>query len=820
MIESWARSTDERTFSHTTGPKVVMYRILLTLLIFMTCPVLPQTGWSNEPTPDRKVVYKTASGVDLKLHVFEPEGIKAHDKRPAIIFFFGGGWSGGKPKQFYTQSRELSALGMVAFCAEYRVKGRNKTSPFECVKDAKSAIRWVRQHSGELGVDPKRIVASGGSAGGHIAVCAGLIEGFEEGNEKLSVSSRPDLLVLFNPVLDTTARGLGMDRVGEDRQTEISPCHHVRAGLPPTLLFHGTKDKTVPFENATRFTKLMEEAGNHCKLVSFEGAGHGFFNSGFFRPKIKDLSVYKKCMNDCVAFLISHTYLPDGAVLPELESSGNTNDPERPNIIFLMTDDQRWDNFGCYGKPEFKTTNIDQLASQGVVFDNAYYAVAICMPSRVTMMTGRYFSSHRVGFSAPNNYTLSQSDFADSYPAQLRRAGYRTGFIGKFGFAVTAEAKRPNSPKGYRFEDHLKTTFDYFAGDGTHSGGDSKIWPTDDQVLQEIYREGTGGKGRTLKTGRSIIHFLDTQPKDQPFCLSVSFLSVKHDRDADLHRPHFNLFKEFEFSPPANWVNGANDKLPKVVAENWRGPPLHLKRSSTPKLYQRQVRRFAAQGYTVDQQVGLMMNKLRKSGLLDNTVIIYTSDNGRFQGSHGLFDKAILYDESVKAPLIVFDGRAGESNRGRREQALISSVDIAPTIMSLAGLENPKSVQGNSFHLVLNKTQDMSKWRKSVFMESLFLSSLYRARKKKNVDEINAEIIADNKSYRCRGLRTDRWKYFVYYEHNPPIEELYDFSTDSLEQINLAENPEFQDVLVGLRSQTEEMYSQVANQNAMSLDSR
>ena len=108
-----------------------------------------------------------------------------------------------------------------------------------------------------------------------------------------------------------------------------------------------------------------------------------------------------------------------------------------------MTDDQRWDNMGCYGKPEFNTPNIDKLAAQGVTFDKAFYAVAICMPSRVTMMTGRYNSNHRVGFVAPDDYTLSQADFTKSYPAILKNAGYRTGFIGKVGFTVTEEATKP-----------------------------------------------------------------------------------------------------------------------------------------------------------------------------------------------------------------------------------------------------------------------------------------------------------------------------------------------------------------------------------------
>ncbi|MCG9792839.1 sulfatase-like hydrolase/transferase [Flavobacterium algicola] len=485
----------------------------------------------------------------------------------------------------------------------------------------------------------------------------------------------------------------------------------------------------------------------------------------------------------------------------------------KPNIIFLMTDDQRWDNMGCYGRPEFNTPNIDELAAQGVVFDKAYYAVAICMPSRVTMLTGRYLSNHKVGFVAPEDYTLSRADFAKSYPAILKNAGYRTGFIGKVGFTVTPQSTRPSSPKEHYYEENMKPVFDFFAGSETYDRKDFVIWPKDDIALHEIYQEGRENSGRTQRTGEAMLHFINSQPKDQPFCLSVSFYAVKHDNNKDMYMPHFDQFKDKEFSVPNNWREGANEELPKVLKENARGVKLHAERSSTPDLYQNLVRRFATQGYSVDDQVGLLIKKLKDKGLLENTIIIYTSDNGRFQGSHGLFDKCILYEESVKAPLIVYDGRVPADKRQRREDALISSVDMASTIVSLAGLKIPASMQGLDITKVLNQTQDQSKWRDAVFMEDLFLADMYGARYKENVDEINKELIIANKSYRSRGIRTDRWKYIVYYEHTPRIEELYDVDADPLEQNNLVTNTNNQKILKKLRKQTEIMYQNALKKN-------
>jgi len=273
------------------------------LLIALTIP-----ADAAEITPTRSFTYKSVGDVELKMDLFEPEGLKATDHRSAIVFFFGGGWSGGSTKQFYQQARAMADQGMVAFSADYRVKGRNKTTPFECVKDGKSAIRWVRQHAAELGIDPERIVASGGSAGGHVAACTGVIERHEEAGEHTSVSSVPNAMILFNPVLDTTEKGYGAKNFKPEQQTDISPCHHVRKGIVPTILFHGTADKTVPFENAERFTKLMQEAGNECVLVPFEGKDHGFFNGSFFRKSNGDAD-YDVTMKRSIEFLKAHGIL-------------------------------------------------------------------------------------------------------------------------------------------------------------------------------------------------------------------------------------------------------------------------------------------------------------------------------------------------------------------------------------------------------------------------------------------------------------------------------------------------------------------------------
>ncbi len=228
-------------------------------------------------------VYKNLGGEAVRLHVFAPENRKKETLLPGIVFFFGGGWIGGTPEQFYPQCEYFASRNMVAISAEYRVHSRHGVSPFECVADGKSAMRWVRSHATDLGIDSKRIAGGGGSAGGHVAACTAIIKGMDEADEDLSISSIPNVLVLFNPVvdlLDINGKGHGAESLSLNEKKKLSPVHNIRRGIPPTIVFHGTADQLVPFRSIERFAREMKRAGNICEVVPFEGKGHGFFNYG------------------------------------------------------------------------------------------------------------------------------------------------------------------------------------------------------------------------------------------------------------------------------------------------------------------------------------------------------------------------------------------------------------------------------------------------------------------------------------------------------------------------------------------------------------
>jgi acetyl esterase/lipase len=223
------------------------------------------------------ILYKHLDQEALYMQVDYPPGFDPSLSYPAMVFFFGGGWNGGTIEQFAAHAKFFASRGMVCFRADYRVKNRQGTSPFESLKDAKSALRFIRAHARELGVDPDKVVASGGSAGGHLAAATAVIDGFNEEGEDASVSCIPNALVLFNPVFDNGPGGYGYERIGEQYK-DFSPLHNLKIGTPPAIVFLGTQDKLIPVETARYFKTVMEKVGSRCDLFLYEGEGHGFFN--------------------------------------------------------------------------------------------------------------------------------------------------------------------------------------------------------------------------------------------------------------------------------------------------------------------------------------------------------------------------------------------------------------------------------------------------------------------------------------------------------------------------------------------------------------
>lgn len=225
--------------------------------------------------PDRKIVYSEIDGIELELNLFEQQGTTSAG-RPTILFYHGGAWTSGSPMQFYPWAKHFASLGWLAISAEYRVSSKHGTNAFHATDDARNAYRYLHEHATELGIDPQRIVLSGASAGGHLAAAMAIIS-WPDGNP----APPPAALALLNPALDTVFDGGSpVAPLFEGRGEEISPAHHVQAGLPPTFIVHGTQDSLVPITGIRDFCRRMEYHGNDCSISEHKGEGHGFWNWG------------------------------------------------------------------------------------------------------------------------------------------------------------------------------------------------------------------------------------------------------------------------------------------------------------------------------------------------------------------------------------------------------------------------------------------------------------------------------------------------------------------------------------------------------------
>lgn len=238
--------------------------------------------WDRQPLLTSKTVltterlYKSTPQGDLKLHIWSPETEGAD--RPCIVFFFGGGWTSGDYRQFARQSAYLASRGMIAASAEYRIRKKHNTTPDTCVEDAKSAIRWVRKHAKELGIDPAKVIAAGGSAGGHLAAATALLPGFDAIDDDLSVSAIPNALVLYNPVVNPSLsiRNVVRSKKGHDITKAISPTLFIHDRTPPTLLFYGSEDDALL--QGTEYLSRAKHQGLDVELWIAPAQQHGFFN--------------------------------------------------------------------------------------------------------------------------------------------------------------------------------------------------------------------------------------------------------------------------------------------------------------------------------------------------------------------------------------------------------------------------------------------------------------------------------------------------------------------------------------------------------------
>jgi arylsulfatase A-like enzyme len=419
---------------------------------------------------------------------------------------------------------------------------------------------------------------------------------------------------------------------------------------------------------------------------------------------------------------------------------------KRPNIIFLMADDQCVYSMGCYGVPGAKTPNLDQLAREGMIFDNHYDTTAICMASRANVMTGLY--EYRTGCNFEHG-PLMQNIWQQSYPMLLRGAGYKTAFAGKFGFEIK---ETPDSKDKGKLPD---VDFDQWGGGPGQTSYDTAKNGSMAKYAKE-YPHSTLSYGAF---GRDFVR--EASKGDKPFCLSISFKAPHHPVSPD---PNFDdVYAGKTFTKPANYGREKGEHF-SMQSRQGRQYDRFVSWNYADK-YDEVMAKYYQQIYAIDVAVGMIRAAIAESGSAGNTVIIYTSDNGFMCGSHGYGSKVLPYEESSRVPLIVYDPRHNNSGKQLRSDALTGNVDFAPTILELAGVGVPAGLDGRS------------------------LLPLYSDPASEIHDSLPLINVWGPKEVHSLGVVTNDWKYIFWnYAEGDfrPTEELYDLSGDPLELKNLA----------------------------------
>jgi len=443
--------------------------------------------------------------------------------------------------------------------------------------------------------------------------------------------------------------------------------------------------------------------------------------------------------------------------------SSFANAEGRPNILFILADDMRNDSMGCAGHPVIQTPFLDSLAEQGVRFENGFVTTSICMASRACLFTGMTETGHGyTGGKLPANPVLRE-DIDTSFPTLLRKAGYRTGFYGK---------QHVNFQEGKGAMDRMFDDYEViFRNPYFKKQPDGSLRHTADLI------------------GDRSVEFVNQQDQDKPFCLYMSF-NIGHAEDGD-KRPgigHFpwpqsvdGMYEDIQPADPRLSDPKYFDVLPEFL-QNSMNRERFFWRWDTPEKYTINMRAYFRMMTGMDLVIGRVLAALEERGLDDNTVVIFTADNGYYMGDRGFAGKWSHFEQSLRVPMIIYDPRLPGDKKGRDASEMAIGIDLPYTMLQLAGIDVPGKYQGRSLIPVLNNEMP-DNWRTDYYCEHLMN---------------NATIP------KWRGVRGSRYTYAHYFEQDPPYEFLYDLETDPDQYQNLATNPEYAKVLNMMRQRTED----------------
>ena len=417
--------------------------------------------------------------------------------------------------------------------------------------------------------------------------------------------------------------------------------------------------------------------------------------------------------------------------------------PQPPNIVFFFADDQRYDTLGVAGHPIVQTPTIDRLAQDGVRFSNAFVTTAVCWVSRSVVLTGQWARSHVQRDAIPR---VTPAALGTIFPVQLRAAGYRTGHFGKWHM---------QSPPGF----NPAAQFDRYEAIGRNPYLKPQV-------------DGTTRHETDLVADRAI-EFLQTQPKGQPFSLNLWF-NAPHAEDND-RRPgvgHYpwpasveGLYEDRTLAPPRLGDPAIYERHPDFLKKSINRERFFWS-YDTPEKYQTNVRAYFRMISGIDRAVGRVVAALERAGLADNTIIVYSGDNGYYLGDRGFQGKWSHFEEALRVPLVIYDPRLPKAQRGRVLDQMALNVDLPATFLDWAGVKPPTSYEGRSLAPLIESGAS-AEWRRHFFCEHLDLAP----------------------TLTWEGVRGERYVYARYFDQSPPYEFLHDLQRDPDELVNLATDP-------------------------------
>ncbi len=433
---------------------------------------------------------------------------------------------------------------------------------------------------------------------------------------------------------------------------------------------------------------------------------------------------------------------------------------ERPNIILLLTDDQSYNSLGYAGNTQVKTPNLDRLASDGLIFDAAYDTTSICMASRAQVMTGMYEYKTGCNFS---HGPLRRDKWQESYPVLLRKAGYFTGFVGKFGFAVKGEDGDSNY---HHNEDIPMDSFDFWCGwpgQGSYKTKENEFFLKYAQQYPHV----------TQAVGAASRDFIKAAKEDKrPFCLSVSFKAPHGPMSPD---PAFDdVYADTAWEEPPNYDQKGAAHIPEQAKSGRQYLTIN---DFEPDSFQKTMRKYQQLVYGIDVAVGNIREALVHQGLSENTVILFLTDNGYNCGSHGFGGKVMPYEEGSRSPMVIYDPRHPVSGQGKRCKAVVGNIDMAPTMLDLAGLPIPEDMDGRSLRPLLDNPAGRVR-------ESMLLINAWG-----NAPTHELTVVTEDYKY-------IHWPYAHEME---PKEELYHLTADRYEMTNLVASPDHSTVLTQMQ---------------------